>query len=195
MEDYLIHYGVLGMKWGVRRYQNKDGSLTPAGRRKYGSGEYLNAKKEYKAANKQYNKAFNKVVMLPGYGNFGITKKGKARNERLWNDVYDTARKADEAKDRYKIQKAKDKAIARAEKQKLRDKARELRSNGSVNKFVYNYKTAESAAKKILDNGMSVKEATSKAKKEAWRNTAIFAGAYAAVTVAQIAIMKKNGIL
>ena len=32
MSNQLCHYGILGMKWGIRRYQNKDGSLTPAGK-------------------------------------------------------------------------------------------------------------------------------------------------------------------
>ena len=34
MEEIIAHYGILGMKWGIRRYQNKDGSLTPAGKRR-----------------------------------------------------------------------------------------------------------------------------------------------------------------
>lgn len=34
-ELYLAHWGILGQKWGVRRYQNKDGSLTPAGKNRY----------------------------------------------------------------------------------------------------------------------------------------------------------------
>ena len=34
----LKHWGIKGMKWGVRRYQNKDGSLTPAGKKRYSDG-------------------------------------------------------------------------------------------------------------------------------------------------------------
>lgn len=32
-DDYVIHHGVLGQKWGVRRYQNADGTLTAEGKR------------------------------------------------------------------------------------------------------------------------------------------------------------------
>ena len=33
--DYLYHHGIKGQKWGVRRYQNEDGSLTSAGKKRY----------------------------------------------------------------------------------------------------------------------------------------------------------------
>lgn len=36
--EYLAHHGIKGQKWGVRRYQNLDGSLTDEGRRRYGYG-------------------------------------------------------------------------------------------------------------------------------------------------------------
>ena len=35
--NYLCHYGIKGMKWGIRRYQNPDGSLTAEGIQRYGS--------------------------------------------------------------------------------------------------------------------------------------------------------------
>lgn len=42
----LYHWGKKGMKWGVRRYQNKDGTLTEAGKRRYARDQRENAGKK-----------------------------------------------------------------------------------------------------------------------------------------------------
>lgn len=58
---YLCHWGIKGQKWGVRRYQNRDGTLTPAGKKRYADDpEYqdqlINAKQNYKRAFAVYAK-------------------------------------------------------------------------------------------------------------------------------------------
>lgn len=45
MENELNHHGILGMKWGVRRYQNKDGTLTNSGKKRISKTQSADDKK------------------------------------------------------------------------------------------------------------------------------------------------------
>lgn len=78
----LQHYGTLGMKWGIRRYQNKDGTLTPAGKRRYGTVENLRADFDRKAANKA-RKIRSRVANAPASAS-DVEKYGRElKNARL----------------------------------------------------------------------------------------------------------------
>lgn len=69
MQYELYHHGILGMKWGIRRYQNKDGSLTAAGRKRYGSSDeaVLDEQLSYEA--KLENRALTRSLISKEYAN------------------------------------------------------------------------------------------------------------------------------
>lgn len=120
--NQLSHHGILGMKWGVRRYQNKDGSLTSAGRKRYDTdidgAQLMSTRQETKAAAAAaYNKA---------------TLGGMVYNEKATNDLLKATNRVDWAKEKLSSEKVKEKLNAETkEKSKHRLKLEEeYRSKG-----------------------------------------------------------------
>ena len=58
-ELYLAHHGIQGQKWGIRRYQNRDGSLTAEGRKRLGYGEPRKSLKQRISEKRAERKARN----------------------------------------------------------------------------------------------------------------------------------------
>lgn len=66
-EDYICHFGILGMKWGVRRYQNPDGSLTNAGKMRY--DHYMKEAQKYRKKGQVYHAKAEKSKYLKRFYN------------------------------------------------------------------------------------------------------------------------------
>jgi hypothetical protein len=66
--NYLIHHGIKGQRWGIRRYQNADGSLTLAGKKRYTKTSHYN----------DWGKdADHNILYITGYSGSGKSTKAK----------------------------------------------------------------------------------------------------------------------
>lgn len=172
-EYELYHHGIKGMKWGVRRFQKKNGSLTPAGRKRYldspelkkQKSEMETAKSSVKVSKKEYSKAFNKYQAVPTTKNYDVVETTLAKYR-----VDDVA-----------YRKAKLKYDTNKEAARLRDKGKEF-----ANKSKHRLKLEEQYKKM----GMSDEQAQAAANKRI--KTEKILAASAALTVAACAVYIGN---
>lgn len=76
--DELYHHGILGQKWGVRRYQNQDGSLTAAGRKRYSKAVGGDQKKLSTVELASIGASREKLIRMDPYTRSKKIAKGKA---------------------------------------------------------------------------------------------------------------------
>lgn len=166
--DELMHYGVLGMKWGKRKALPTSSTYS----------KVQSTKAQYKQAKKAYNKAYS-YSSRHTIGQF-TNKKKKAESDRRWNDAYDKANAVEKAKTDYKQAKTE-------RKDKINSTYRDIQKNTSLGeKLIYNDATRRKAAKYVVDRNMTMQDAKNQANADARRNTAIYLGAIGAYTVANL---------
>lgn len=97
--EYISHHGVLGQKWGVRRYQNEDGSLTDKGKQRYyrtmkkveSLHKHSERNKGYAIDDRSLASYYNSKALKKAYGGlFGLGKnERKAEKYAKYAAMYD----------------------------------------------------------------------------------------------------------
>lgn len=141
--DYIYHYGIKGQKWGVRRYQNDDGSLTAAGKKREKMGYRSTGIRAAMArrSNEKVDSGF---------------KKWK-KNDNKKQDAIDLGKKANAARIAYEKDR-KNKDLKKAYKTANRDYKRALRKNTTYRKGVVRQEVGRDASRKYLSEAKKVEK-------------------------------------
>ena len=151
MNNELMHYGVKGMRWGVRRYQNKEGTLNSAGRKRYQSTS------SDSAVTKKVKKDLGSLSGSDFKKKYGTSTKTYMKRVDRYGDPYMNAPRAKIGKFLNKHAKNNANRYQRLQNQRLQKKADELMS-----KYGDKYKV------EAKDNKLMVTEVLPSGDKERW---------------------------
>ena len=150
--DELYHHGIKGQHWGVRRFQNEDGSLKSAGKARYGSADYYQQKSEKHIA----KIATSKTRLGKNFHNLMANSHQQAANQQ--RSLENAKGIKDVVSTLYGHKGAANNAQANAEYYQRKAEFSKTRYGKTINEArAFNAKSYASAANKIA-NSKSVKE-------------------------------------